>query len=131
MQRADDIFVYIRDDIPASVGELISPCPDGYTVLISSKLDDAHRQRAYEHALKHIQDGDFDIDNLKTVQEIESLAHGMYAPDPKWTEEIARLREKRRKNRLKLAKKERQIKRLVSRGYDFFAEAERKWLEPR
>ncbi len=130
MRKADDIFVYLCDDIPASVGELVSPCPEGYTVLISSRLDDAHRQRAYEHALKHIENGDFDIDNLKTVQEIEALAHGISVPDPRWTEEIARLREKRRKNRLRLAKKERQIKRLMSRGYDFYAEAERKWLEP-
>ena len=127
----DDVFVYLREDIPASIGEMVSPCAEGYNIYISAHLDDAHRQRAYEHALKHIENGDFDIDSLKTVQEIEALAHGMSAPDSKWTEEIARLREKRRKNRLKLAKKERQIKRLMSRGYDFFAEAERKWLEPR
>ena len=131
----DDVFVYIREDIPASVGELVSPCPDGCTVLISAHLDDAHRQEAYEHALKHIQNGDFDIDNVKTVEEIEAIAHGLepdsIIPLHRLQEEIRLLHLKREKIQKAIARKEKQIKRLVKRHYDFYSAAERAWLEPK
>ena len=121
MQKADDVFVYLRDDIPASVGELVSPCPDGYTVLISSKLDDAHRQEAYEHALKHIENGDFDIDNVKTVEEIEAKAHSI-KEEPVFVAKIPHKKKRRQSPRINF---------LIKHGHDFFSAAERAWLEPK
>ena len=130
----DDIFVYLRDDMPIDQHEYVTPCLNGYTVYINAKLDDAHRIKAYEHALKHIKDGDFDIDNTKDVQEIEAAVHDMtpaaVIPQSKWQDEIERLRAKGNKARASLARKEKQIKRKAKRGYDFFAAAEREWLEP-
>ena len=118
---ADDVFVYLRDDIPASVGELVSPCPDGYTVLISSKLDDAHRQEAYEHALKHIENGDFDIDNVKTVEEIEAKAHSI-KEEPAFVAKIPHKKKRRQSPRINF---------LIKNGYNFFSAAEQAWLEPK
>lgn len=43
-----------------------------YTILINAKLSDQGRIEAYEHALKHIENEDFEKTN---VQEIESAAH--------------------------------------------------------
>lgn len=43
-----------------------------YTILINAKLSDQGQLLAYEHALKHIVNGDFD---KESVQEIESSAH--------------------------------------------------------
>ena len=43
-----------------------------YTILINAKLSDQGRIEAYEHALRHIENDDFDKTN---VQEIESAAH--------------------------------------------------------
>ena len=69
----DDIFVYLVDDMPPGVREMITPCADGYTVYISSALSYESRLAAYTHALTHIRNGDFDKTD---VQEIEREAHG-------------------------------------------------------
>ena len=116
----DDVYVYLRDDLPAKVGELIAPCPDGYTIYISAHLDDAHRQEAYEHAIEHIRRGDFDIDCVKGVQEIEAEAHGIKMPASVFEKKL--LKKKRRKST--------RVRFLESIGHDFFASAEREWLEP-
>ena len=122
MRKAtDDVFAYLTDELPASVGELISPCPEGYTVLISSHLDDAHRKEAYDHALKHIENGDFDIDNIKTVEEIEAKAHGMQE-EPVFVGKVSYKKKRRNSPRLNF---------LIKHGHDFFASAEQAWLEPK
>lgn len=43
-----------------------------YTILINAKLSDQGRISAYEHALRHIENEDFE---KEYVQEIESSAH--------------------------------------------------------
>lgn len=45
---------------------------DSYTILINAKLSARGRIDAYNHALKHIENEDFEKNN---VQEIESNAH--------------------------------------------------------
>ncbi len=61
-------------DFPVRGDEMIFPNEDGsYTVFINAKLSYIGRMKAYEHALKHIENGDFGKNN---VQEIESEAHG-------------------------------------------------------
>lgn len=67
----DDIFVYIVR-LPYGIKEAVSPCFGGYTVYISEDLSMQGRHRAYQHALKHIKNGDFEKLN---VQQIESEAH--------------------------------------------------------
>ncbi len=67
----DDIYVYTVK-LPDKVDELVTPCIGGYTVWLSDRLDDAHRKEAYEHALWHIENGDFERDD---VQEIECKAY--------------------------------------------------------
>ena len=65
-----DIFVYLVD---MPVREAVAPC-DGfcYTVYINARLSDSERQRAFLHALGHIQRGDWERDD---VQMIEAEAH--------------------------------------------------------
>ena len=67
----DDIFVYIID-LPDQINEMVTPCCDGYTVYINAKLSHQERVRAYQHAVKHIEHGDFDRED---VQEIEYQTH--------------------------------------------------------
>ena len=69
----DDIFVYAID-LPPSIHEYIMPCADGYTVYINRNLCERKRFEAFEHAMTHIRNGDFDRFN---VQEIECSAHGI------------------------------------------------------
>ena len=66
----DDIFVYIVD---MPVNEAVCPCePFGYSVYINARLSSEGRERAYRHALKHIENRDFERDD---VQDIEAKAH--------------------------------------------------------
>lgn len=67
----DDIFVYLVD-LPPKVAEMITPCENGFTVYLNSRLSYQDRVKAYMHALKHVERNDWNKDN---VQMIEKEAH--------------------------------------------------------
>lgn len=66
-----DVFVYFVD-LPAGISEMVTPCPDGYTIYIDAGLDREHMWKAYQHAMRHIKNRDFEKDD---VQGIEGAAH--------------------------------------------------------
>ena len=68
----DDIYVYLAD-FPSNIHEIVTPCPDGYTVYINARLSKSEQIGAYYHALSHIENGDFESE--AHVQEIESARH--------------------------------------------------------
>lgn len=68
----DDIYIYTVT-LPPGVSEAVTPCTTGFTVYLSDRLDQQGRIEAYEHALRHIQSGDFNKDD---VQQIEAAASG-------------------------------------------------------
>ena len=70
MWTDDDVYVYLVD-LP--VDEAVCPCDAfGYTIYINARLNSESRLRAFQHALRHIRNNDFE----KTeVQQIESEAH--------------------------------------------------------
>lgn len=96
----DDIFVYFVP-FPPTVHEMVTPCADGYTIYIADWLDEEHRIKAYEHALTHIRNNDFEKDN---VQEIEMVAHGLVEEKP--------VEPPPKKKRKKVSKYERYVKKL-------------------
>lgn len=105
----DDVFVYLTD-LPDGIREMVVPCGDGnYTVYLSAKLDNIHRQRAYEHALKHIRDNDF---QKTDVQQIEAAAHGL-TPTPPPEEET--YEEKRRKRFEEMRKRNAKARKKIQR----------------
>lgn len=55
----DDYYVYIAS-LPPGINEMVEPCANGYTIYISDNLSPAGRARAYQHALRHIKNGDFE-----------------------------------------------------------------------
>ena len=60
-------------DFPVKGKEMVMPNEDGsYTILINARLSQIGRIKAYEHALKHILNDDFEKND---VQEIEKNAH--------------------------------------------------------
>lgn len=63
----DRIFVYLVK-LPKGINEAVLPCLEGYTIYIDSRLTWEGRQEAYDHAMKHIENGDFEKND---VQEIE------------------------------------------------------------
>lgn len=67
----DDIYVYYVP-LPEGVNEAVLSCLGGFTIYLDPRQSEDGLKRSYEHALKHIQDGDF----FKTdVQSIESQTH--------------------------------------------------------
>lgn len=66
-----EIYTYYTE-LPSGVAEMVTPCFGGYTVYIDSTLTFEGRMKAFRHALHHIEHGDFDKDN---VQSIEAEAH--------------------------------------------------------
>lgn len=67
----NDVFTYFVP-LPNGINEMAAPCPDGYTIYIDVRLDRQQREKAYEHALRHILSGDFE---RLDAQEIEENAH--------------------------------------------------------
>lgn len=67
----DDVFVYLVD-FPGGIKESVMPCCDGWTVYLDIKLSEEKRMAALKHALWHIENGDFERDD---VQAIEAIAH--------------------------------------------------------
>ena len=68
----DEIYVYIVP-LPDKVHEAVTPCIDGYTIYLNLKDDEIRQEKALRHAMKHIENGDFE--RTDDVQEIESEAH--------------------------------------------------------
>lgn len=66
-----DIYIYTVS-LPVGINETVTPCADGYTIYLSDKLSAEKRMEAYEHAMHHINNLDFE---KYDVQEIEADAH--------------------------------------------------------
>ena len=70
-----DVHVYLVD-LPTTIAEMVAPSDDSFTVYLNARLSYQRRVEGYLHALRHIENGDFDYDNLMTVSEMERIAHG-------------------------------------------------------
>lgn len=67
----EGINVFMMD--LGSIKECVTPNEDGsYTILINDRLSYEGRLKAYQHALRHITNRDFEAEN---VQMIETYAH--------------------------------------------------------
>lgn len=135
----DDIYVQYYD-MPTSIKSFCRANPDGsYTIVINAKLSEESRLARYRHEIKHIKSGDFDYDKNENVQVIEARAH---APDPKpeptivWMtqeeiqERIAQIRKRKRKLDAAIRRRKKHVEELERDGYDFFAAAEARHLDP-
>lgn len=120
-------------NFPNNGREMVVPNEDGsYTILINSKLSDEGRFRAYEHAMKHITDNDFEKDD---VQIIEANAHSTPCsqleenkPICKYADKIKQLRKKRARIQAKMKEDEKRVNFLLDYGGDMFARAEHYYL---
>lgn len=67
-----DVFIYYTQ-LPDDIDEMVTPCFCGYTIYINQNLTYEKKLSAYEHAMHHIRNNDFEKHD---VQSIESKAHG-------------------------------------------------------
>lgn len=64
----ESIYHYVVD-LPTGCKEAVVVCPDGYTVYTNSNLSREEAIKAYEHAMKHVRNNDFDLnDNADTAE---------------------------------------------------------------
>lgn len=66
-----EVFVYLVE-LPPGINEMVTPCADGWTIYIDIDLTEPEREKAFKHAMGHIENGDFEQDD---VQAIEAIAH--------------------------------------------------------
>ena len=130
MTQDVNVFLY---NFPNNGREMVIENEDGsYTVLINSKLSDVGREEALKHAIKHIENHDFEKNN---VQEIEFDAHNAEAAQEihpaistEIMERIKRIQRERRKiNRLK-RKNQSKVDFMINNNVDFFSLAESNFL---
>ena len=124
------IYVYLID-MDTCIGECVRPTPDGgYAIFINARLSVDEQRYAFEHAINHIENGDFEKED---VQQIEAEAHGIIPREEaayKGKKEIDRWLERLRAEHKIVHKQfERRWKRNNKRaemGHDFFAEEQRR-----
>lgn len=105
---------------------------DTYTIFINARLSADGQYRAYQHAMKHIENEDFQKDN---VQAIEAVAHSDQSKQIKtssmsaeeYLERLARIRREQKRIKKKIQEDEERVRFLAEHG-DAFVVAERQFL---
>ncbi len=105
-----------------------------YTILINAKLSRDGQLKAYQHALSHITDGDFEKTDIQDIElrahDLEPAEKAVTAPADEHEKRIRRLQRSRKKIQKALKEKEEKI-RLIESLYGpdcFFRAAEHKRL---
>ena len=121
-------------NFPSPGNEMVVQNEDGtYTVLINAKLSQDGQFKAYQHALNHINNGDFEKSD---IQSIEFQAHKLKSENAvpvsadKCEKHIKRLQKERKKIQKALKEKEKEINMLIDLyGAECFARAaQNNWL---
>lgn len=123
---SEDIFIQLAN-FPTTTKEAITPNEDGsYTIFINARLSNEEQLKSYKHALKHIQNGDFDKTD---VQKIEYSAHQERSerikpiPAEKYLRELTRLKQQRKLIQEQIKKEEERL-RFLQEHCDLFQAAE-------
>ena len=129
-----DVNVFLIDfQVPGK--EMVVSNEDGsYTILINARLSQDERLKAYQHALGHIDDGDFEKSDIQSIEfrahELDPSPKAVSAPVNEHKKRIQQLQRERKKIQKALRDKEKEIK-LIADLYGpdcFFRAAERRWL---
>lgn len=71
----DDLYIYLIK-MPRGIHEAVLPCDGGYTIYLDQNLTGEQLIRAYDHAISHIENGDFYNEDLSVSQK-EMRAHNL------------------------------------------------------
>ena len=128
-----DVNVVLLDFKNTKENEMVSENADGsYTIFINSRISSNHQLEAYEHAMKHIEEMDFEKTD---VQIIESKAHELPAdalaeppvPADIFLERMQAAHKRRKQAQRRLKKYQEKINFIAEHG-DAFAIAEHEYL---
>lgn len=94
--------------------EMVVQNEDGsYTVLINAKLSQDGQLKAYQHALNHIDNGDFEKSDVQSIEfqahELKTVGDFVPVPVSKFEKRIKQLQKERKKLQRALTEKEREI----------------------
>lgn len=129
-----DVNIYLVN-FSTSGKEMVVQNEDGsYTVLINAKLSQDGQLKAYQHALNHIENGDFEKSDVQSIEfqahELKSVEDFVPIPASKFEKRIKQLQKERKKLQQALKDKEKEIDLIINLyGSDyFFKNAEQQWL---
>ena len=125
----DNVSVHLLNFPNTKAREMCVENEDGsYTILVNARLSTIGQLHALEHALDHIRNNDFEKDS---VQEIESMAHGLIPREEKSKEVyhgskaveewMERMRKRHKNDRSKFERRWKKNNRRAEMGVDFFA----------
>nr|WP_300838936.1 hypothetical protein [uncultured Acetatifactor sp.] len=129
-----DVNVHLIDfQMPGR--EMVVPNEDdSYTILINARLSQDEQLKAYQHALSHISNGDFEKSDIQNIEyqahELETCEKAAPVPADKYEKRVQRLQREREKIQKALKDKEKEIA-LITSLYGaecFFKAAEHRLL---
>lgn len=126
-----DVNVVVIDFKTAKGNEMVTYNEDGsYTILINARLSYAGQLKAYEHAMRHIKENDFQKED---VQAIEYTAHQFdtkeVAPEPaqKYLDRIQQLKKEQQRIQRQIKRDQERVK-FIMDNCDLYELAEHHYL---
>lgn len=126
-----DVNVVVIDFKTAKGNEMVTCNEDGsYTILINARLSYAGQLKAYEHAMRHIKENDFQKED---VQAIEYTAHQLdtkeTTPEPakKYLDRIQRLKKEQQMIQKQIKHDQERVK-FIMDNCDLYKLAEHQYL---
>lgn len=124
-----DVNVVVMDISNTKTRELVMENEDGtYTIFINARLSYESQLEAYKHAMKHINEEDF---QKSDVQNIELNAHDLMrskrvksVPSEKYEAELMRLRRQRKRLQRQMKEYEKRLRFIEDCGIDLFTQGE-------
>ncbi len=126
-----DVNIVVIDFKTSKGKEMVVPNEDGsYTILINSRLSYDSQLKAYEHAMRHINNNDFEKSD---VQPIECSAHKLSSkeevpvPAQQYVDRIKKLQAERRQTQRQIKKDQERVQFIID-NCDMFRRAENLYL---
>lgn len=129
-----DVNVVVMDFPNTKTKELVMENEDGtYTIFINSRLSYDGQLEAYKHAMKHINEDDFQKTDVQNIEaEAHSIIHSRNAkpiPSAEYESEIHRLRRQRRKLQRQMREHEKRLRFIIEEcGVDLLSQGEHRRL---
>lgn len=129
-----DVNTYLVN-FPSPGNEMVVQNEDGtYTILINAKLSQDGQLKAYQHALNHINNGDFERSEVQSIElsahELDTSEEIVSVPVNKYENRIRQLQRERKKIQKALKSRRKEIE-LIAEFYgpDYFEKAAQyNWL---
>lgn len=126
-----DVNVVVIDFKSYKGKEMVSINEDGnYTILINARLSYDGQLKAYEHAMKHIENDDFqenDVQSIEYKAHQEDIEKAESIPAQKYLEKIRELQREKRRLEQRIRRDKKRVQFIIE-NCDMFKRAEHQYL---